>query len=637
MSTASSYGCGPGGVNMYAPDRRMESPYLDFATKAVPKTFSDVIDWSEHVTSLSDDLGDGLRKLYTYFCTPVDVDAFDLENQEYDANNAIKFRIMLEQLIDYPTEVSTLGRNTGVYGNDFVTITLKHKRLIVCPDCSWSVLLSHVRRMPEVDFKFKDMVFSGNCQGRCKNTGRKKFQLQHAYDRRAENLIFKHWNIRELEFDYMEAINELRVYWKIPNRLKKRVLDDQDPETIHDLDISVLKSICEGKLLEFDDRVMFHAKEPHLAGLENRGLGIPRTLSLARQHWLIQLLKKQCQALASSYVTPLQFFSMGQTGSTGLSSMDALQTVDARVFADNVEEMLQAHKLDPRRKFVLPFPVQFQYAGGGADQFVPAGLLQLASQDLSNSLVPMAMLRGELTAQAAPMFLRTFEAFNREIPAMYNKFLWFVVSRVTELLKISPVGCIHQTASIADNMNMDAMLMQTAGMGQTSNYAWMHRVGLNPRTENNRKLAEARQELEFQESLKGIQQEFGFQDAVSQNAQMPMQQAAMGPPQEGAPGAPGAPAPEGAAPPPGAPGGGQMGTPLLPSQGFIPSSDAVSMEGEAVQLAQMLGEMPQAQRNQELSIIRNDHQAFHHMVTGELEKLRQSTAMQARQEMAPNL
>lgn len=38
-------------------------------------------------------------------------------------------------------------------------------------------------------------------------------------------------------------------------------------------------------------------------------------------------------------------------------------------------------------------------------------------RDLSNKLVPMAMLSGELTTQGAPMFLRMFEAMNREIPS----------------------------------------------------------------------------------------------------------------------------------------------------------------------------------------------------------------------------
>lgn len=632
-----TYGCNPASTQLFGNSKKFENPYLDFASKSVPRTFSDVIDWSEHVVSLSDDLGDGLRKLYTYFCTPVDIGVLETEQKEFDSANALKWEVGLIQKLGYQSEVTQLGRNVSVYGNDFVTITLKHQRLIGCPDCGWEVGLDLVRDFPGIDFKFKDMVFSGFCQSKqCQGRGRKRFLVRHVYDRSFENLVFKHWPIRELEFDFMEMTNTLRVYWRIPNRIKNRVLSDNDPETIHDLDLSVLRCICEGKLLEFDDRVMFHGKEPHLSGLENRGLGIPRTLSLARQHWLIQLLKKQCQALASDYVTPMGFFSMDQRGSA--QSMDPIQSVDSQVFGNYIENMVEAHRKDPRAKYYVPFPVNFQYAGAGGDQFVPATLLQYFSQDLSNSLVPMSILRGDLSAQAAPMFLRLFEAFNREIPVMYNRFLWFTVSRVAELLRTSEIGCMHQSASVADNLNVDAMLMESSAMGRTSNYSWMRRLGLNPQTENNRKLTEARSEMEFQQELQAMQEELGFQGSLQQQAQAPLMEAAADPQQQqGGPqggGAPGGPA--GGAPPQGGMQMG-MGPSMLPSQGYVPPMDIGQMEADAQQMAEVLGGLPQAQRNQELAVLRQDHQAFHALVTTELEKLRQNVAYQARNEVAPNL
>ncbi len=635
---SSSYSCGPSGSPLYSPTRRLDNPYVDFASKFVPRSFSDVIDWSEHVSSLSDDLGLGLRRLYTYFCTPLDIDAYAIGQKEHDSANSVRWDVLLNQKADYLGHTTQLGMNVGVYGNDFVTVTLKHKRLIQCPQCQTMVSVRDVARYPDMDFNFQNMKFTGNCiNKKCSSTGRVRFDLVHQYDRAVDNIIIKHWPIRELDFDYLESTDELRVYWRIPNRISRKVLMDKDPDMLHDLDYGALEAVCEKKLLLFDDRVMFHAKEPHLSGLENRGLGIPRTLALARQHWLVQLLKKQCQALASSYVTPMKFFSMGAGAAGGLGAMDPVQQVDARQFRNNVEEMIRSHDHDPNRAYVLPYPVQFQFAGGGADQFVPVGLIQQAASDLSSSLVPMAMLKGELTAQAAPMFLRTFEAFNREIPSMYNRWLWFVVSRVAELLRVSPVGCVHQSAAIADNINVDSMLMQAASMGKTSDYVWMRRLNLNPQTERNRRLEEAKAELKFQEEMAKIQEQSGFAGGIAAQAGQPLAAAAAGPQaaggdpnaQGGDPAAAGGDPAAGGAPP------GAGGMPLLPSQGYEPPTDIVAMEAAAGQMAMQLAQLPQIQRDQELTILRQGRQAFHDMVTSGLERVRSDAEKQGRQQLLP--
>lgn len=626
--SAGSYSCDVGGVNIYGRSRTLESPYADYASRYVPKSFSDVIDWSEHVTTLNDDLGVGLRKLYTYFATPVDVGVLDLDDKEHDSQNTLKWEMMLRQQLDHLSHVTQLGLNVGTYGNDFITVTLRHQRYIQCPRCYNELLLSEVQSYKSMDFKFSKMVFSGFCPSPlCKGRDRVKFGIRHNALTQADQLIIKHWPIRELEFDYDEATDDLVIYWRIPNRIKDKVLKDADPQALHNWDMGVLQAICENRLLKFDDKVMHHAKEPHLSGLDNRGLGIPRTLSLARQHWMIQLLKKQCQALSQEYVTPMKFFSLDGGGS-GMGAMDGVAQSDARIFANYVEQMISEHRQDPTKSYYVPFPMKFQYAGGGADQFVPANLLQLASSDLSASLVPAPMLRGELNAQGAPMFLRTFEAFHREIPQMYNRYLWFVCARASELLKLESIGCIHQSAAMADNIGVDSMLMQAASMGKISDLPWMRRLGLNPKTERNRQVTEARDEIEKMKKIQKIQEETDYQSLVQQGASSSMVQAA-----------------QPADPQQQQQGGGGMQTPgmlpsgniTLPSAGYQPPNDIAQMEAEAEVMAATLGMLDQSNRNHELSLLRESNSAFHSLVMSALDKLRSQTELQARQMVAPTL
>lgn len=626
-----SYGCDVQDVSLYGQQRKLENPYVDFASRMVPKTFADVIDWSEHVATLNDDLGVGLRRLYTYFATPVDVDVLDLKDGEHDMSNAIKWEMLLKQSASYLSHVTQLGMNVAVYGNDFVTCTLKHQRFIVCPRCGTEIWMKTARKFSGLELRLgKDLNFSGFCQSkRCKGQGRTKFKLRHQFSQTADNLVIKHWPIRELEFDYLDATDDLRVYWRIPQRVKNKVVKEHDVESMHDWDMSVLEAIVNNKLLAFDDRVMFHGKEPHLSGLENKGLGIPRTLSLARQHWLVQLLKKQCQALAQTYVMPMKFFSM-DGGGGGLGAMDPVQMSDARIFSNYLEQMISEHERDPRRSYYVPFPVKFQFAGGGADQFVPANLMQMAVSDLSTSLIPMPMLKGELNAQGGAMFLRMFEAFNREIPDMYNRFLWFMVGRISNLLGLESVGCQHQSAAVVDNIGVDSMLMQAAMMGKISDMPWMRRLGLNPKTESNRMLTQARTEIDRQLDLQKLQEEKGYSQMVSQNASAGMMAAVQPDQQGGGQGTPGGD--------PNAQGMGLMpGGLLLPSQGYVPPVDVVQMESAGQAMAQLLGQLPQYQRDQELSILRQNNSVFHSIVTAELRNLRQAASLEGRQMIAPTL
>jgi hypothetical protein len=250
--------------------------------------------------------------------------------------------------------------------------------------------------------------------------------------------------------------------------------------------------------------------------------------------------------------------------------------------------------------------------------------MQFAQSELSTSLVPQAMLRGEMNAQAAPMFLRSFESFHREIPQMYNRFLQFFSSRVSDLLDLDPVGCVHQSAATADNIGIDSMLMAAGAQGQISSAAWMPRLGINPATERKRKLAEARAELEMAKKVQELKEQQGYGDMIRQNAAQSMMQAAQ--PQQGPGGQPG-----------GAPAGPAPGQLLLPSEGFMPPQDVAQVESQAVIMSQMLGGMDQMMRDHELTILRETNSTFHAAVIKELENLRNAAAAEGRQMIAPQL
>jgi hypothetical protein len=622
-----SYGCGVNGISMRHTQNPESSVYLDYASAHVPRNFSDAIDWSEHVFTLTDELGDGIKKLYGYFLTPLQsVNITEKELQEADIQHEQKMLLMLDQQLDYPGHAFQVGLNTAVYGNDFITATLSHTRQVVCKTCRTSIVIKESQQAKQIKLRFDGNSFVGSCiNPNCQAFGRSaSMDYVDTVQRDAGAIIIKHWPIRELEFDYREARDKLQIYWRIPNRIKQLV-DKNDLMTLHDYDFSILQAAKQDKLFLFNDSVMFHAKHPTLSGLLVQGLGLPRTLLHARPHWLLQLLNKQCQVIANSYVNPIPFFSP-LSNASGVG--DVLHGTDQTVVGSIVENMVSRSKRQPGTFHYVPFPVQFQYAAGQADQFVPTELLKYMTDRFTNNLVPMGLLKGDINNQAAPFFLRMFESINREIPHLYNRFLWWLIARVCSMLQMETVSLMHTPSSINDNTMIDQMLMQMSASGKISDTSWMNRLRMNVPLERSRMLAEQRGTMELQQEVQGIQEELGVIGQVGQLAGQGAM-AALQPPQQGDPSQGGDPAAAGMAPLP-----GQL---LLPTQGYQPPQDIMQMEADANMLAQMLGGMDSAGRRRELAALQSNSPAMHAMVTKALETLRDQTAMQGRQQLAPTL
>jgi hypothetical protein len=199
------------------------------------------------------------------------------------------------------------------------------------------------------------------------------------------------------------------------------------------------------------------------------------------------------------------------------------------------------------------------------------------------------------------------------------------------LMRCSPVEARHQSASIADNISVDGMLMQGAQMGSNSNYSWMRRIGTTPAVESQRKYEEARLDMEFNKKVQDLEEEYGFSLQIAQQASAGLMAASQDPAQQQG-GDPAAAAAGGEQPMAQAP--GQV---MLPSQGFKPSNDVETMQSQSEQMAQLLGDLPPQQRLQELTTLRTTNKAFHSMVTSALEDYRSSVASQARAQAAPNL
>lgn len=639
LKMASSYGCSSGKAIFDGDYKRMAgSPYLDYATQAVPASITEIINWSEYVMTLTDELGDGLRKLYAAFLTPIKILGFTDKLQTVDLNNIEKFRLLILNKLNYYGEAQEVGLNTVTYGNDFVSMQLKHQRSLVCKSCYHTYVLKPSEMIKELSPKFTADGFVGACiNKRCPNHRQYRLMaVNDTHDRSEAGVLCTHWKFRDLEFDYREARRQLQVYYRVPNHLKV-LIRANDIMTLHDYDIGIMEAAVTDKLFLFNEDALFHAKHSTISGLELGGLGLPRTLIHARPHWLLQLLNKQCQVLARDYLRPIPYFTSSGIGAGSGGMPDPTYSGGNHAqMSSMVTEMVADSRVDPGNYYYIPGNLEFRYAAGHADQFVPDKLLSFATDKLTNGLLPMALMKGQITHEMAPFWLKFFESLNRDIPMLYDRFLWWFCERVASLLSVESVNFQHTPFSIENNIANQSQLASAVSMGAVSKSAWLDTMNLNPRFEAARSLDEFRTSLEVEATMASIQELEGLDSQIGQLAGQSVMTAIQGPQAAGQP-ATGQPAAGQPADPNAAAIVRSPNSVVMPSQGYVPPKDGVVMAADAAVLASMLGEVDDHTRRRELQILRSNSPGMHAMVTTELKKLRDQVAMDARKQMAPTL
>ena len=578
--------------------------------------------YSEFVALSNGTYRQAINRITSYFLTEIDIQTV-IASKPVSVDEKDKWTSALRtDRADILLEEQSIGTEFLVYGNSFVSAWPAFHRLLDCPTCRFRVALEKVYHEPAFKFRWSGFKFNASCP-RCKNRG--DWSVHDEIDMRPEKMHIKRWSPHEMVLEHCPVTDDVQHYWRIPEDYKQQVRRGTLFILKH-VPLEILQAISHNRqLFRFAPGEVFHAKEPTLAGIRNRGWGIPRTISNFRQVWYVQMLHKYNEAIAADYVVPFRVITPANAGKGDAS--DPLMSFSGGDFMYQVRRMLQKRRYNPTDWFTLGYPVQYQMLGGEARQLAPMELLEQGHDHLLNAIgAPVEMYRGSLQLTTSPVSLRLFEASWYVLVDVYNNFLRWFVNKIADIYQWEKVLAKHRRVTHADDMQRTMAALQMAMSGKASMTSALRTIGMEYRDEQRTILEEARQDQEQQAKLQKEMEQAAYSQEIIKGS----------PSQTGAPAVPGA----SAAGQNGSAAGGAAGAmgletnsivSMIPGPNQLQTVEAVS--ATASQLAQVLLSRPSPQRNSDLQLIRQQNETLYAAVKEEMRKTRQLAASQGQQQV----
>jgi len=597
------------------------------ASTAMPEQNQTALEWCEYIFQAQGTVRMAYERLISYFQTPIEIGAIDSSDPLGDDEKE-KWEHFLNNQINYPMACLAANRNKACYGNDFISIVIPFRRFLVCPTCKNMHPLKVVHENPKFKFRW-EMRFMASCPN-CHYSG--EWTVKDEPESAPDKLKFKHWSPHEIHILHDPFTDDVSYLWKIPEDYKNLVRKG----TLYHLErvsMQVLDAVKRNQMFKFAPNVIYHMKEPTLAGVRNRGWGISRLITNFRQVWYVQVLHRYNEAIALDYVIPFRLITPSNTKG---SVADPLLHSNQGDQMAQIRRMVANRRRDPAAWNTLGFPVEYHLLGGDARALAPHELLDQGNMNLMDSIgIPMQLYKGDMQLQTAPVVMRHFEATFYHLVNDNNDLARWVVDRVSEILSWESVDVRHKRVAHADDMQRHMTVLQLM-MGQVISMT----TGL-------RALG-----LDWKDEQRLISEEASFQQIQQAEVQEEMDQSAFGaqiaagaPPGAGGapPGAPMDPAAAGAGGAPPAGGGGQIdpatGQPAAPG----PVSDMImsnsvpqtpeDMMAQAESIAQQLLGLPESQKDSELRALKQKNEVLHALVTNRLTQIRGQARSQGGQQL----
>lgn len=602
-------------------------PFLDMASLAMPSSMKSVLEWAEYLFMSQGTYRTAMERILSYFLT-------DLDIREVSDDEKEKWLDFFRETLELISSTQELLRDRLAYGNAFASLMVPFRRLLSCPQCGFTLPLREVGENKNTfNFAWDDMKFVASCP-QCKTGSgyRGPWKPLDKEDNLEKKLKVKRWSPKEIEMVHCPYTEDVTYFWRIPEDYKRQIRTGH----LHHLErvnLRVLKAIKHNQCFRFNENVIYHMKEPTLAGIRNRGWGLPRSLTNFRQLWYVQVLQRYNESIALDYVIPFRLITpvarSGSSSAGGGTVLDPLLSVNGGDFMGTVRSMIRRRRRDPATWQTLPFPVQYQALGGDATQLAPVDLLNQGIERLLNDAgTPVELYKGTLQLQAAPVSLRLFESQWHHLVHDANMFMQWIARQAAQVLSWEDVEVRLQRVTHADDMNKQMAILQMMMSQQVSGSTALGMMGLDWSDEQQRLGEEARKQQEIQARIQEEMEQAGFAQQLAKGevgGPIPPSQAAAG----AAGGAGG-----GAAPPAGggSPEEQMMGagpvTSYVNSMGQNASVTPEDMWAEAESMAQQLLGLPESIKDSELRKLKQSNPMLHSLVRQRMDEIRRDAKTQ---------
>tara|TARA_R110002020_G_scaffold276042_2_gene491243 strand:- start:10188 stop:11987 length:1800 start_codon:yes stop_codon:yes gene_type:complete len=576
-----------------------------------------------------------MERVVSYFLTDIEISG-DVSDDEKS-----KYGEFLSDSLHTMDFLQNMMRDRMCYGNAFGSVLVPFRRYLMCPKTGDLYPLHIVYKGTQFDFKWSgEFEFIATCP---KTKWRGPWKVVDKPEDEEEHISLKRWSPHEIEILHDPYTDEMSYLWRIPEDYK-RLVKQGHLFHLERASEEVLKAIKNDHMFRFNDDAIFHMKEPTLAGIRNRGWGLPRSLVNFRQIYYVQVLRRYNEAIALDYVIPFRLITPAPRGggnAGGMAAQDPMMFYNSGDFRSQVKGMMNRRRQDPASWQILPFPVNYQMLGGDADQLAPKDLLDQGMETLLNeSGTPVELYKGTLSLQAAPVALRLFESTWRNMVQEANTLIQWLLKSISQLMSWEPVEGSLTRVTIADDMNKQMAALQLMMGQQVSGTTGLKAIGYDWDTEQRLLSEEAQKQQELQARTQEEMEQAGFAAEVAKGVN-PM---APPPPDGGQAGAMGAPGSMAGAVAAGGPGGGgnppgpdaqsAMGAGMTPVSAYVetmgPNTPITpnDLQAAAESLAQQLLGLDEGTKDSQLRELKQFNPTLHALVREKMDDIRRQTRMQ---------
>lgn len=573
--------------------------WSDYSNSELPRDLLTALQWSEKLWCGNGLYRKALERVNRFFITKIDIS--EVSDSERD-----RYRAVLEDYLKVYDSLIQLLDDLMAYGNSFSSLYVPFRRFLICNECGFSQPLDQIKSFQWDDFKFRIRCAS------CHKQVTAKVKDWRVHDLSRLGII--RWDPKFMHLQHNDWTQQTEFYLTIPDNIAAAVKKG-DQFILSTVPWEVIETIKRGSLFHFDRQRIFHMKEPVLAGIRTAGWGMPRYISVFRQVFHVQVLKRFNEALAMDYIMPVRVVcpSGAPQADPSVMPMPVVQSQVASIFA--------THRRDPSSISFSPIPLQYMSMSGEGREMATYEMINAATSELLDAIgVPQDLQRGTLQVQAMPMAIRMMEQSNVQIPSAIHDWLTWLTMELARTYNYEVPTVRMQKPSLADDMEYKQMLMQLAAAKEVSKTTAYGPLNLDIKNEIRRIFQEqadqADAEREFQreeeERMKTEEQFASFSQQASQQPPMP---------------------PGGMPPMPPGPGGMvTAGPPGTPTPGGLQRPQSVQeINRRAEEMARQLLTMPAEARRSQLVSLKQHDPDTHALVTQKLRDLRQQASSMGQQ------
>ena len=585
------------------------NPWHDIGTAYMPRSWREMLYWMEYIYYSEGNMYSAFERAFSYLLTEL-----VLGDEETSDETRDKLKHLHTNVLD-TMGVCHIGLHDRMcYGNAFFSLLSSFKRFLVCPKCHNEYVFTEVAKKPAIfNHTWSNFKFVATCsRATCKYRG--PMRPVDRPDTEEGKLRIKRWSPHQIEILHDYASEQVKYQWRIPEDYKQQVRQG----VLHVLDncnMDVLDAIAKNQHFAFAPDAIYHMKEPTLAGIVNRGWGLPRLLRNYRQIFRVQVLQRSVEALGMDYVVPLRVITPMPRASGQQDAVDPLLNFRANDFNSAVSRMIAEHRVSPTSVHALPYPAQYNIMGGEANRYAPTEILTLAYDTLFNSCgIPVDLYKGTMQLQAAPIALRLFESVWRPVISDINGLLRWLSRRVASVRSEEVVVTRIKDASLIDDVQKQMALLQLMTGQAVSGSTAYGPLGLDWREEQRRMADEQMFQARLQATTQKKMDALGFAQQLGQGqaGQQPQQGGGQGQPPQGG----------GQGQQPGSPMQGPVDQ-YLASIGPNPQISVSDLEQAADSLANSLMGQPEGVKDSQLRLLQRKNETLHSLVISKMGQLRQ--------------